>query len=91
MVGIDIADTIVVRRTVEKGTRVIVEKKKKLNFAGEEYKKYQKEKQMLAGDLSLVSSKGTGIIHLSKLLDTQIPSTAGLHMSTGRGTGIRMG
>jgi len=28
MVGIDIADTIVVRRTVEKGTRVIVEKKK---------------------------------------------------------------
>ena len=42
MAGIDIADTIVVRRSVEKGTRVIVEKKKKLNFAGEEYKKYQK-------------------------------------------------
>ncbi len=91
MVGIDIVDTIVVRRTVEKGTRVIIEKKKKLNFAGEEYKKYQKEKQMLAGDLGLFSSKVTGIIHLRKLLDTQIPSTAGLHMSTGRGTSIRMG
>jgi len=40
MVGIDFADTIVVRRTVEKGTRVIEERVKKLTFAGTEFKKY---------------------------------------------------
>lgn len=91
MVGIDIADTIVVRRTVEKGTKVVSEKIKKLNFAGTEFKKYQKEKLKQIGDIGLVSSKGTGIIHLSKLVDTQIPSTKGLLLSTGRGTRIRMG
>ncbi|MFB5630761.1 MAG: hypothetical protein ACE5RN_04160 [Nitrosopumilaceae archaeon] len=90
MVGIDIADTIV-RRTVEKGTKVVSEKIKKLNFAGTEFKKYQKEKFKQIGDIGLASSKGTGIIHLSKLVDTQIPSTKGHILSTGRGTRIRMG
>jgi len=91
MVGIDIASTIVVRRTIEKGTKVVEERLKKLNFAGAEFKKYQKEKLKIAGDIGLVSSKGTGLVHLSKMLETQIPSTKGLLMSTGRGTGIRMG
>ncbi len=91
MVGIDIADTIVVRRTIQKGTKVIEERVKKLNFAGVEFKKYQKEKLKLAGDIGLSSSKGTGIIHLSKMYETQISSTKGLLMSTDRGTGIRMG
>ncbi len=91
MVGIDIADTIVVRRTIEKGTKVVEERVKKLNFAGAEFKKYQKEKLKLAGDIGLASGKGTGIIHLSKMYETRIPSTKGLLMSTGRGTGIRMG
>ena len=91
MVGIDIADTIVVRRTVEKGTKVVDEKLKKLNFAGTEFKKYQREKLKQAGDVGLASSKGTGIIHLSKMLETEVPSIKGLSISTGRGTGIRMG
>lgn len=91
MVGIDIADTIVVRRSVEKGTKVIEEKVKKLNFAGEEFKKYQKEKLEVAGDIGLASTKGTGLMHLSKMHETEIPSSKGLLMSTGRGTGIRMG
>jgi len=91
MTGIDYADTIVVRRTIEKGTKVVEEKVKKLNFAGAEFKKYQKEKLNLAGDIGLVSSKGTDLIHLSQMYDTQIPSTKGLLMSTGRGTGIRAG
>jgi hypothetical protein len=91
MVGIDIADTIVVRRTIEKGTKVVSEKVQKLNFAGPEFKKYQKEKLRRAGDIGLSSSKGTSIVHLSKMLETQIPSTKGLQMSTFRGTGIRMG
>ncbi len=91
MVGFDIASTIVVRRTIEKGTKVIEEPLKKLNFAGAEFKKYQKEKLLVAGDIGLSSSKGTGLIHLSKMFETEIPSTKGLLMSTGRGTGIRMG
>ncbi len=91
MVGMDIADTIVVRRSVEKGTKIISEPVKKLNFAGAEFKKYQKEQLMIAGDIGLASSKGTGIVHLSKMRETQIPSTSGLLMSTGRGTGSRMG
>ena len=91
MVGIDIASTIVVRRSVEKGTKIISEPVKKLNFAGAEFKKYQKEKLKIAGDIGLASSKGTGIVHLSKMRETQIPSTSGLLMSTGRGTGSRMG
>jgi hypothetical protein len=90
MTGIDIADTIVVRRTVEKGTRVIVEQVKKPNFAGAEFKKYQKEKLKVAGDIGLASSKGTGIVHLSKMHETQVPSTKGILMNTGRGTGIRV-
>ncbi len=91
MVGFDIASTIVVRRTIEKGTKVIEEPLKKLNFAGAEFKKYQKEKLLVAGDIGLSSSKGTGLIHLSKMFETEIPTTKGLLMSTGRGTGIRMG
>lgn len=91
MVGMDIADTIVVRRSVEKGTRIISEPVKKLNFAGAEFKKYQKEQLKIAGDIGLASSKGTGIVHLSKMRETKIPSTSGLLMSTGRGTGSRMG
>ncbi|MCH8860671.1 MAG: hypothetical protein IH843_06000, partial [Thaumarchaeota archaeon] len=45
----------------------------------------------IAGDIGLSSSKGTDLIHLSKMIETQIPSEKGLLMSTGRGTGIRMG
>ena len=91
MTGIDFVDTIVVRRTIEKGTKVVDEKVKKLNFAGAEFKKYQKEKLNQAGDVGLASAKGTGILHLSKMRETIIPSTKGLSMSTGRGTGIRAG
>jgi hypothetical protein len=91
MVGIDIADTIVVRRTIEKGTKVVEERVKKLNFAGAEFKKYQKEKLKLAGDIGLASSKGTSIVHLSKMYETEIPSTKGLLMSASRGTRIRIG
>ena len=90
MAGVDIIDTIVVR-TIERGTKVIKEPVRKMVFAGAEYKKYQKEKQELAGDLGLASSKGTGLIHLGKLLETEIPSISGHYLSTNRGTSIRMG
>jgi len=89
MTGIDFVDTIVVR-TVDKGTRVVKETVKPSNWAGKEFKKYEKEKRKLAGDLGLASSKGTKLIHLSKMAETQIPSLKGLSISTERGTGIRI-
>ncbi len=61
MVGFDIASTIVVRRSIEKGTKIVEEPLKKLNFAGVEFKKYQKGKLQIAGDIGLSSSKGTAL------------------------------
>jgi len=90
MTGIDLIDTIVVH-TVDKGTKVVHESVKPLNFAGHEFKKYEKKRRKLASGFSLVSSKGTKRIPLSKLVETQIPSLDGLYMSTGRGTGLRIG
>ena len=91
MVGIDFVDTIVVRQSVEKGTKIIETPIKKLNCAGSEFKKYEKESRKLAGDLGLASSRGTSLVHLGKLAETEIPSLKGLHISTRRGTGLRIG
>ena len=45
MTGIDFVDTIVVRRTVEKGTKIIpVKGIKPLKWAGEEFKKKPDQK-----------------------------------------------
>ena len=91
MVGIDFVDTIVVRQSVEKGTKIVEKSVKKLNWAGSEFRKYEKQSRKLVGDMGLASSKGTGIVHLGKLYKTEIPSIKGLHISTGRGTGFRIG
>ena len=91
MTGINFVDTIVVRRTIEKGTKVIEEPIKKSNWAGPEFKKFQKEKLNSAGDVGLVSGKGTSMIHLSQMRETEIPSTSGSYLSTNRGTKVRMG
>ncbi len=91
MVGIDFVDTIVVRQSVEKGTKIIETRIKKSNWAGPEFKKYEKKSRKLAGDIGLASLRGTGLVHLGKLAETEIPSLKGLHISTGRGTGLRVG
>ena len=91
MVGIDFVDTIVVRRVADKGTKIIEEKLEGSNWAGESFKKYEKERRQLARGLSIASAKGTLKIPLHKLVETQIPDTSGLLMSAARGTGLRMG
>ena len=91
MTGIDFVDTIVVRRSMEKGTKIVTEPTKKLSWAGQEFKKMQKEKQKLIGNMRLVGSKGTKMIHLNQMYETQIPSTKGLCLSTGKGTGFTTG
>ncbi len=87
MVGIDFADTIVVRRTTNKGTGIISEPVKKQNWMGEDFKKDQMERLKLAGDLMIMSAKGTKRIRLSEMESTKTPDTKGFYISTGKGTG----
>ena len=91
MVGINFVDTIIVRQSVDKGTKIIKKPVKNLNWAGSEFKKYEKQSRKLVGDMGLVSSKGTSLVHLGKLAKTEIPSIKGVHISTRRGTGFRIG
>lgn len=90
MVGIDIADTIVVRRVTEKGTKIVEEKLHSQNWAGKDFKKFEKERRSLAGDRGLASCKGTKVVRLKQMIETTIPDTSGLMISSGRGTSLRM-
>ena len=89
MSGINFADTIVVRRVAEKGTKIIVEKLHTQNWAGKGFKEYEKEKRELAGNRGLSSSKGTKVVRLNQMIETAIPDTSGLMISSGKGTSLR--
>lgn len=91
MVGIDIADTIVVRRVAEKGTKIVSEKFSQSNWAGKSFKEYEKSLRRLVGNRYLSSAKGTRAVPIKDLIETQIPDSKGLLMSTGKGTGLRLG
>jgi len=88
MVGIDIADTIVVRRSINKGTKIITETHKPLVWAGKKFKEHEMERLKNAGDYSIVTAKGTGKLRLGSLRVTQVPDPRGFSMSTRRGTGL---
>ena len=90
MAGIDIADTIVVRRVAEKGTKIVEEKLQSQNWAGKSFKEFEKKRRTLAGDRGLSSCKGTKTVRLTQMRDTVIPDTSGLLLSSGRGTSLRM-
>ncbi len=90
MSGIDIADTIVVRRVAEKGTKIIVEKLHTQNWAGKKFKEYEKEKRVEAGDRGIASCKGTKVVRLNQMIETTVPEISGLMISSERGTSLRM-
>jgi len=90
MVGINFADTIVVRRVAEKGTKIIEEKLHTQNWAGKSFKNYEKKRRVLAGDRGLSSGRGTSSVRLNQMIETAIPDTSGLLISSGRGTSLRM-
>ncbi len=79
-------DTIVVRRSVEKGTKTIIEPVKSMNWAGKEFKQEQEAKLSKFGSLKIASAKGTSMIDLTKMSRTTIPSLGGHYISTRRGT-----
>ena len=91
MPGIDFVDTIVVRRTIEKGTKIIpVKGIKPLKWAGKRFKEKELERLKSAGDPVIAARKGTEKLKLSSMKITQVPSSAGHILLTGRGTGVRI-
>jgi hypothetical protein len=86
MSGIDFVDTIVVRRSVEKGTKTIIEPVKSMKWAGNEFKQEQEAKLSKFGSLKIASAKGTSMIDLTEMPRTTVPKLGGHYISTRRGT-----
>ena len=84
--GINFIDTIVVRRTIERGTATIDGPVKPAEFMGEENKKSTEERLKLAGDLWIISGKGTSKIKLSEMEEPKSVDLKGHYISTGKGT-----
>ena len=88
MTGIDFADTIVVRRVVNKGTKIVEERvDKSPTLFSDDLKKQGLERLKLAGDMMVISGKGTSKIRLSEMPETKVVLPKGLYISTGKGTG----
>jgi hypothetical protein len=85
MSGFDFVDTVVVR-SVEKGTKTIIEPAKSMRWAGPEFKKSQEDKLNKIKGLKIKSAKGTSTVDLTKMYRTTIPSLDGHYISTRRGT-----
>ena len=79
-------DTVVVRRSVEKGTKTIIEPVKSMKWAGNEFKQEQEAKLSKFGSLKIASAKGTSMIDLTEMPRTTVPKLGGHYISTRRGT-----
>lgn len=85
--GINFIDTIIVRQVSERGTTSADLPVMPAEFMGNENKKKNLDRLKLAGDLCIMSAKGTTKIHLSEMRDAKPVDTKGRYISTGRGTG----
>ncbi len=85
--GLDFKDTIVVRRSINKGTKIIEEPIKKANWTGEEFQKTEEDRLKLAGNMQIMSAKGTKKIRLADMAKTNPTFPKGYYISTGKGTG----
>jgi hypothetical protein len=79
--GINFIDTIVVRQNLERGTASTDKPVLPSEFMGKQTTKVNDERLKLAGDLMIMSAKGTKKIRLSDLENFK-----GHYLSTGRGT-----
>ena len=91
MTGMDFVDTIVVRRTINKGTKVVSEKLEPPKWAGKAFKEYEQKRLERVGDMVLSSRRGTEQILLSSIPQTFIPELKGHVLVSGRGTSVRIG
>ena len=86
MTGIDFKDTIVVRST-NKGTSTITGPVTPSEFMGLQDKTIDNNRLKLAGDLWIMSAKGTTKIKLSEMQEEKKVDLKGHYISTGKGTG----
>lgn len=84
--GIDFTDTIVVRTNINKGTSIIERPVLHSEFMGDQNAKKIEERLKLAGDMWIMSAKGTSKIKLSEMLSPKKTDVKGHYVSTGRGT-----
>ncbi|MDH3854395.1 MAG: hypothetical protein OES23_08070 [Nitrosopumilus sp.] len=85
--GIDFIDTIVVRHVSERGTSSSGSPIKPVDFMGEENRKNNLDRLKLAGDMWIMSAKGTSRIHLSEMKEPKQVDVKGRYISTNKGTG----
>ncbi len=85
--GINFIDTIVVHRSLNKGTTTTDEPTTTAEFMGNENKLNTEERMKLAGDLWIMSCKGTSKIKLSEMRKSKPVDFKGYYISTGKGTG----
>ena len=74
------------RRTINKGTESTDEPMKESVWTGKEFRKHEIERLKLAGDLMIVSGKGTSKIRLSDMRKSKDPPKQ-YYISTNKGTG----
>jgi len=86
MTGINFIDTIVVRQTLERGTASVDKPVLPVDFMGKETSKTNEERLKLAGDLRIMSAKGTSKIKLSEMQKEKTADLKGHYITTGRGT-----
>ena len=85
--GINFIDTIVVRQTSNKGTASSNLPIKPVDFMGDELKNKNTDRLKLAGDMWIMSAKGTSKIRLSEMSEPKPVDTKGQYISTRKGTG----
>ena len=85
--GINFIDTIVVRHNVERGTTSEDKPVLPAEFIGKQTTKINDDRLKLAGDLMVMSARGTKKIKLSEMQKPVLPADfKGHYLTTGRGT-----
>jgi len=86
MTGINYIDTIVVRQNLERGTAFTDQPVLPAEFMGKETSKVNQDRLKLAGDLWIMSAKGTSKIKLSEMQKEKTVDFKGHFITTGKGT-----
>ena len=85
--GINFIDTIVVRHNLERGTSSEEKPVLPAEFMGKQTAQVNEDRLKLAGDLMIMSAKGTKKIKLSELEKPTLPADLkGYYITTGKGT-----
>ncbi len=84
--GINYIDTIVVRQNLERGTAFTDQPVLPAEFMGKETSRANEDRLKLAGDLWIMSAKGTSKIKLSEMQKEKTIDLKGHYITTGKGT-----